>query len=116
MKGKLSTTVLVAAIAACLASPAPAFAASADPKPPKSGTGIPKDDDQSRRGDMLRAAKKKAEERFSGADTDKDGFLGKAEVSAAGLDFVNENFAEYDSNSDGKISREEFLSFKRKSK
>ena len=44
--------------------------------------------------------------KFNNLDTNKDGYLSKAEV--AGDKAVNDNFAKYDLNGDAKISRSEF--------
>ena len=69
---------------------------------------VPELDTEGHKGDMARAAQKKANERFDRADADKDGLLSKDEVAAT-LPYVAENFAKYDKNSDGKLTWEEYL-------
>lgn len=51
--------------------------------------------------------KQAALERLQAADTNKDGFIDKAEADA-GLPRVAKNFDKLDANSDGKLSSEEF--------
>lgn len=69
---------------------------------------VPELDAEGHKGDMARAAQKKANERFDRTDADKDGFLSKDEA-AAGLPYVAENFPKYDKNNDGKLTWEEYL-------
>lgn len=69
---------------------------------------VPELDAEGHKGDMARAAEKKAVERFDKADADKDGFISKGEASAT-LPYIAENFDKYDKNKDGKLSWEEFV-------
>lgn len=69
---------------------------------------VPDLEAEGHRGDMARAAQKKANERFDKADDDKDGFISKDEA-AAHLPFVAEKFESYDKSKDGKLSWEEFI-------
>lgn len=69
---------------------------------------VPELDAEGVKGDMARAAQKKANERFDKADADKDGFIAKDEAVAA-MPYIAENFAKYDKNNDGKLSWEEFI-------
>lgn len=71
-------------------------------------TVVPEIDAEGHKGDMARAAQKKANERFDKADADKDGFVTKDEAAAT-LPFIAENFEKYDKNKDGKMSWEEYL-------
>ena len=71
-------------------------------------TVVPELDAEGHKGDMARAAQKKANERFDKADADKDGFITKDEA-AASLPYFAENFAKYDKNNDGKLTWPEFL-------
>ena len=59
-------------------------------------------------GDLGRAAREKAVERFDGADADKDGRLAKEEVQGR-LSYVAENFDRLDANHDGYLSWQEFI-------
>lgn len=69
---------------------------------------VPELDAEGHKGDMARAAEKKAVERFDKADADKDGFISKEEAQAT-LPYIAENFDKYDKNKDGKLSWEEFV-------
>lgn len=69
---------------------------------------VPELDAEGHKGDMARAAQKKANERFDKGDADKDGFISKAEAVAA-MPYIAENFAKYDKNEDGKLTWEEFI-------
>lgn len=48
---------------------------------------------------------------FSSLDTDKDGALSKAEVSASKNKLLAKSFKEIDGNGDGLLSKEELVSF-----
>ena len=69
---------------------------------------VPELDAEGHKGDLARAAQKKANERFDKADADKDGVVSKDEAVAA-MPYIAENFAKYDKNEDGKLSWEEFI-------
>lgn len=69
---------------------------------------VPELDADGHKGDMARAAQKKANERFDKADADKDGFIAKAEAETA-MPYIAENFGKYDKNNDGKLTWEEFI-------
>lgn len=69
---------------------------------------VPELDAEGVKGDMARAAQKKANERFDKADADKDGFIAKAEAVTA-MPYIAENFAKYDKNGDDKLTWEEFI-------
>jgi hypothetical protein len=69
---------------------------------------VPELDAEGHKGDMARAAQKKANQRFDKADADKDGFISNDEAVAA-MPYIAENFANYDKNEDGKLSWEEFI-------
>lgn len=69
---------------------------------------VPDLEAEGHRGDMARAAQKKANERFDKADDDKDGFISKDEATAH-LPFIAEKFESYDKNKDGKLTWEEFI-------
>lgn len=69
---------------------------------------VPELDAEGHKGDMARAAQKKANQRFDKADADKDGFIAKDEAVAA-MPYIAENFAKYDKDEDGKLSWEEFI-------
>ena len=69
---------------------------------------VPELDAEGHKGDMARAAQKKAIERFDNADADKDVFISKDEAVAA-LPYIAENFDKYDKNKDGKLSWEEYV-------
>jgi EF hand domain-containing protein len=85
-------------IAAALALPLAAAAQSR----------IPSLEQEGRRGDVGRAAQKKAVERFDSADADKDGRLSRAEVSAR-FEYMAENFDRMDGNGDGALDWNEFV-------
>ena len=69
---------------------------------------IPKLDAPGHKGDLARAEKKRAEERFDGYDTNKDGKLAREEVTNRSS-YLTENFDKLDANKDGFLSWEEFL-------
>ena len=69
---------------------------------------VPELDSEGHKGDMARAAQKKAVERFDKADADKDGFISKDEAMAT-LPYIAENFDKYDKKKDDKLSWEEFV-------
>lgn len=69
---------------------------------------VPDLDAEGLRGDMARAAQKKANERFDKADTDHDGLISRDEATAA-LPYVAENFDQYDKTKDDKLTWEEFV-------
>lgn len=69
---------------------------------------IPTLDEQDRRGEVGRASRQKAIERFDGADADKDGRLSREEVTGR-MTYVAENFDQMDKNHDGFLGWEEFI-------
>lgn len=69
---------------------------------------VPELEAEGHKGDMARAAQKKANERFDKADADKDGQISKDEAAAT-LPYVADNFEKYDKNKDGKLTWEEYL-------
>jgi Ca2+-binding EF-hand superfamily protein len=69
---------------------------------------VPELDAEGHKGDMVRAAKDKANERFNKADADSDGWVTREEATAS-LPFIAENFEKYDKNKDGKMSWEEYV-------
>jgi len=69
---------------------------------------VPELEAEGHKGDMARAAQKKANERFDKADADKDGLISKEEAAAT-LPYVAENFEKYDKSKDGKLTWEEYL-------
>lgn len=69
---------------------------------------VPDLETEGHRGDMARAAQKKANERFDKADDNKDGFISKEEATAH-LPYVAENFEKSDKDKDGKLNWEEFI-------
>jgi len=69
---------------------------------------VPDLDAEGHKGDMARAAQKKANERFSKTDENNNGTLDKAEV-AKHLPYVAESFEKYDKDGDGKLTWEEFI-------
>jgi hypothetical protein len=71
-------------------------------------TVVPEIDAEGHKGEMARAAKEKANERFNKADANNDGFVTREEATAT-LPFIAENFEKYDKNKDGKMSWEEYL-------
>lgn len=86
----------------CCALAAPAVQAQ------RAKSAVPNLDAEGVKGDMARAAQKKANERFDKADADHDGTISKSEAAAA-LPYIAENFEKYDKDSDGKLSWEEFI-------
>ncbi|HYD94703.1 MAG TPA: hypothetical protein VEC01_05205 [Noviherbaspirillum sp.] len=75
-------------------------------------TVVPKLDQQGRKGDMARLAAKQAQERFDGADADKDGRVAPEEAAKA-LPYVAEHFGRYDKDKDGFINWEEYVGHNR---
>ena len=75
-------------------------------------TNIPSLEQSDRRGEIGRAAQKKAVERFDAADTDKDGKLSREEVTAHS-EYMAGQFAELDKDGDGFLSWEEFIGHNR---
>ncbi len=75
-------------------------------------TMVPKLDDPGRKGDLARAEKQRAVERFDGFDTNKDGKLAREEVANKSA-YLSENFAKLDADKDGFLSWEEFLGHNR---
>lgn len=75
-------------------------------------TVVPKLDQEGRKGDMARMAHKQAQDKFNGADTDKDGKLSPEETAKA-LPFVAENFGRYDKDKDGFLGWEEYVGHNR---
>lgn len=71
-------------------------------------TVVPNLDAEGVKGDMARAAQKKANERFDKADANHDGVISKEEAAKA-LPYIAENFEKYDKDNDGKLSWEEFI-------
>ena len=71
-------------------------------------TMVPKLDAPGHKGDLARAQKKRAEERFDAFDTNKDGKLSREEVTGRSS-YLSENFDKLDANKDGLLSWEEFL-------
>jgi len=71
-------------------------------------TMVPKLDAAGHKGDLARAEKKRAEERFDSFDTNKDGKLSLEEVTGRSS-YLTENFDKLDRNKDGFLSWEEFL-------
>lgn len=75
-------------------------------------TMIPKLDDPGRKGDLARAEKQRAAERFDSFDQNKDGKLAREEVADKSA-YLTENFAKLDADKDGFLSWEEFLGHNR---
>lgn len=73
---------------------------------------VPKLDTPGQKGDIARAQKKRAEERFDGFDKDKDGKLSREEITGKS-DYLTQNFDKLDANKDGFLSWEEFLGHNR---
>lgn len=69
---------------------------------------VPKLDTSGQKGDIARAQKKRAEERFDGFDQNKDGKLSREEVTGRSS-YLTENFDKLDRDKDGLLSWEEFL-------
>lgn len=75
-------------------------------------TMIPKLDAPGRKGDLARAEKQRAAERFDAFDANKDGKLSREEV-ANRSSYLTENFDKLDADKDGFLSWEEFLGHNR---
>jgi hypothetical protein len=75
-------------------------------------TMVPKLDTPGRKGELARAERKRAEERFDGYDTNKDGKLSREEVNGRSS-YLIENFDKPDADKDGFLSWEEFLGHNR---
>lgn len=75
-------------------------------------TMVPKLDQEGRKGDVARLARQKAVERFTAADTDKDGKLSQEEA-AKDSTYLAEKFSERDTNHDGFLSWEEYVGHNR---
>lgn len=75
-------------------------------------TRIPSLDQDDRRGEIGRAARQKAVERFDSADADKDGRLTREEVTGH-FSYMTENFEQMDKNRDGALDWEEFIGHNR---
>jgi hypothetical protein len=73
---------------------------------------VPKLDQEGRKGDMARMAYKQAQEKFDGADTNKDGKLSPEETAKA-LPYVAEHVDKYDKDKDGFLSWEEYVGHNR---
>ena len=69
---------------------------------------IPKLDETSRKGDMARLALKSSDDKYEGADEDKNGNLSRAEV-AKHFPYFDQNFERFDKDKDGALSWEEFV-------
>lgn len=69
---------------------------------------VPKLDTPGHKGDIARAEKKRAEERFDGFDQNKDGKLSREEVAGRSA-YLTDNFDKLDLNKDGFLSWEEFV-------
>lgn len=72
---------------------------------------VPKLDQDGRKGDMARMAAKQAQDKFDGADANKDGKLSPDEVK--GFPYIADNFARYDKDKDGLLSWEEYVGHNR---
>jgi hypothetical protein len=105
MKGALLVTVASVSrlfvLSLCLALPAAAFAQ-------RQKSTVPDLEAEGHKGDMARAAQKKANERFDKADEDKDGLITKEEALKQ-LPYVGENFDKFDKSKDGKLTWEEYI-------
>lgn len=75
-------------------------------------TMIPKLDTPGHKGDLARAQKQRAAERFDGFDTNKDGKLAREEIANKSA-YLAENFDKLDADKDGFLSWEEFLGHNR---
>lgn len=71
-------------------------------------TMIPKLDEPGRKGDLARAEKQRAAERFDAFDANKDGKLSREEV-AGRSGYLADNFDKLDADKDGFLGWEEFL-------
>jgi hypothetical protein len=69
---------------------------------------VPELDAEGHRGDMARAAQKKANERFNKADENKDDIITQEEALKH-LPYVGENFDKFDANKNGKLTWEEYI-------
>ncbi|NMG32436.1 hypothetical protein [Aromatoleum evansii] len=69
---------------------------------------IPSLDRNDHLGEVGRAARQKAIERFDGADADKDGKLTREEVTGR-FTYLSDNFEQQDKNRDGFLDWEEFI-------
>lgn len=88
------------------------FAAAGIASLAQAQTIVPKLDQDGRKGDMARMAHKQAQEKFDGADANKDGKL-SPEETAKNLPYVAENFGKYDKDKDGALSWEEYVGHNR---
>ena len=75
-------------------------------------TMVPPLDQDGRKGDVARAAKQRAMEKFDALDEDKDGKLSREEVEK-GAPYLAEKFAERDKDNDGFLSWEEYVGHNR---
>lgn len=91
---------------ACLLLPLAAFAQRGQKSV------IPELDEDSRRGEIARIAQQKAEAKFDAADGNKDDKLAPEEV-AGPSPYIAENFKQYDKDSDGFLSWEEYVGHNR---
>lgn len=71
-------------------------------------TMVPTLDTPGHKGDLARAQKQRAAERFDGFDTNKDVKLSREEVTGRSS-YLTDNFDKLDRNKDGQLSWEEFL-------
>lgn len=94
----LAATLLALVLATPLAAPLTATAQSR----------IPSLDRDDRLGEVGRAARQKAVERFDSADANKDGKLSREEVKDRSP-YLSENFDQNDKNRDGLLDWEEFI-------
>lgn len=76
--------------------------------PATAQTRIPSLDQDDRRGEIGRAARQKAVERFDSADADKDGRLTREEVTGH-FSYMAEKFEQMDKDRDGFLNWEEFI-------
>jgi Ca2+-binding EF-hand superfamily protein len=88
-------------LALCLALPAASFAQ-------RQKSIVPDLETEGHKGDMARAAQKKANERYDKADENNDGSITKEEALKH-LPYVGENFEKFDKNKDGKLTWEEYI-------
>jgi hypothetical protein len=73
---------------------------------------IPKLDAAGHKGDMARAEKQRAADRFDGYDANKDGKLSAEEVAGKSA-YLTDNFGKLDADKDGLLSWEEYLGHNR---
>lgn len=85
----------------CLVLPAAGFAQ-------RQKSIVPGLETEGHKGDMARAAQKKANERFDKADENKDEVITKEEALKH-LPYVGENFDKFDKSKDGKLTWEEYI-------